>query len=203
MLLCGLPSLGGPNLHCSHLLTLCRLRSHFLFSFQFCVCGNKSTVCGLEVGGGGAGKGTYQLVSQSGELGQVHLPYNSDVTCVAISVYLLALTISNACTFKQSFTLCLNTLFLFSLKYIHICIKGNKNVKRVFMQHYRDAGVQMKYCKSQCYIVKLKKGCFFLTLKKNFGHFSSIQYCLHLFHMPNINLNILFYNNLKIGIWWG
>lgn len=45
------PQLAGPSLCCRRILTPRRLRPHFLFSFRLCVCGNGSTVCGLEVRG--------------------------------------------------------------------------------------------------------------------------------------------------------
>lgn len=45
------PQLARPSLCCRRILTPCRLRPHFLFSFRLCVCGKGSTVRGLEVRG--------------------------------------------------------------------------------------------------------------------------------------------------------
>lgn len=53
-------------------------------------------------------------------------------------------------------------------------------------------------CKTQFYIVKLKKA-FFYSEKINSIPLALFS-CLQLFYMPNVNLNILLYSNLKIDI---
>lgn len=81
--------------------------------------------------------------------------------------------------------------------HISIHIKGNKNVGGYLCSITGMQAYKIKYFKTYCYIVK--QGGF----NKKKSRFISLQYYLYIFHMPNIVLNILLYNNLEIDIWCG
>jgi len=76
--------------------------------------------------------------------------------------HVLTLTISNVYTFHRPLKLYLNILLLFSLKYTYTYKRKSKCKKNLFS----DAGVQMKYCETQCYNVKLNTH-FFNSEKNN------------------------------------